>query len=91
MRVNGLDTDWFQVTTGLKQGCLLSPLLFNLFINSLVENIKNLNIGIDIGEEKVSLLLYADDLVLLSENENDIQILLDTLSAWCRDNKLQVK
>ena len=90
VRVNGLDTDWFQVTTGLKQGCMLSPLLFNLFINNLVENIKSLNIGIDIGEEKVSLLLYADDLVLLSENENDMQILLDTLSAWCRDNKLQV-
>ena len=86
----GLDTDWFHVTTGLKQGCLLSLLLFNLFINNLVESIKNLNIGIDVGEEKVSLLLYADDIILLAENENDMQIVLDMLSVWCRNNKLQV-
>ena len=89
VRLNGLDTDWFQVTTGLKQGRLLLPLLFNFFINNLVESFKSLNIGIDVGEEKGLLLLYADDLVLLAENENDMQILLDILSVWWRNNKLQ--
>ena len=32
-RINGTNTDWFQVTSGLKQGCLLSPLLFHMYVN----------------------------------------------------------
>ena len=40
-------------------------------------------------EEKDKLLLYADDLVLLAENENDMQLLLDMLYVWCRDNTLR--
>ena len=44
VRLNGIDTNWFRVTNGLKQGCMLSPLLFNMFINNLVETI-NLVLG----------------------------------------------
>ncbi len=35
MKVNGVKSNWFSVNTGLKQGCVISPLLFNLFINEL--------------------------------------------------------
>ena len=90
VRLNGIDTNWFRVTNGLKQGCMLSPLLFNMFINNLVETIKGLGIGVDIGQEKVSILMYADDLVLLAENENDLQLLLNVLSDWCRSNRINV-
>ena len=69
---------------------MLSPLLFNMFIKNLVETIKNLGVGVDIGQEKVSILMYADDLVLLAENENDLQLLLNVLSGWCRDNHIVV-
>ena len=62
-RLNGLHTDWFNVSTGLKQGCLLSPLLFNVFINNLVHATKSFNVGVDIDGEKVRIFLYADDLV----------------------------
>ena len=48
VRVNGLKTNWFTVNCGLKQGCNLSTLLFNLFINDLVDTINSTNIGIDI-------------------------------------------
>ena len=90
VRLNGIDTNWFRVTNGLKQGCMLSPLLFNMFVNNLVETIKGLGIGVDIGQEKVSILMYADDLVLLAENENDLQLLLNVLSDWCRSNRINV-
>ena len=77
----------FPVNTCLKQGCIISPLLFNSFINDLTDEIKKLNIGIDIGEEKVYILLYADDIVFLAENEIDMQKNLNTLEFWCNSNK----
>ena len=67
-------TEWFNVNSGLKQGCVLSPVLFNIYINSLVTDIKALDIGIDIESEKNCILLYADDIVLIAENENDLQL-----------------
>ena len=80
VRVNGLKTNWFTVSCGLKQGCNLSTLLFKLFINDLVERINLTNKAIDIDGETVSALLYADDLVLLAPSEQDLQILLNELS-----------
>ena len=75
---------------GLKQGCMLSPLLFNLFINDLVEAINSLGVRVDIGQEKVSVLSYADALVLVAETVADLQKLLDTLSNWCTRNHIKV-
>ncbi|KAK3103953.1 hypothetical protein FSP39_023219 [Pinctada imbricata] len=83
VKVNNSFTKWFSVTQGLKQGCILSPILFNMFINTLVRDIKALDVGIDIDGEKVAILLYADDIVLLGESENDLQLILNVLNSWC--------
>lgn len=90
VRLNGLITEWFSVDCGLKQGCNLSPILFNFFINDLESRISALDLGIDIDGEKISILLYADDVVLICENEEDLQTILDTLHIWCKDNELNV-
>ncbi|CAG2200582.1 unnamed protein product [Mytilus edulis] len=90
VRINGQLTDWFNVQCGLKQGCLLSPLLFNVYVNGLVTYICSLNAGINIDEENVSILLYADDLVLLAGSESDLQVLLDGLQLWCAENKMTI-
>jgi len=90
IKLNGSLTDWFSVNTGLKQGCIISPLLFNIYINELIDAIKALNVGIDIGNEKVCILLYADDVVFLCENEKDLQKMLNTLESWCYSNKINV-
>ncbi len=82
--VNGLKSKWFDVSIGLRQGCLLSPMLFNLYINDLAREMKELNVGVMIdGGEKVCLLLYADDLCLIADNERDFQAMLNVLSDWC--------
>jgi len=90
VKVNGSVTDWFDVNTGLRQGCLLSPLLFNLYINDLVLSIKSSCHGIPIGGENVSLLMYADDLVLIARNENDLQKMLIKLYEWCEQWKINI-
>ena len=52
IKFNGNLTEWLSVDSGFKQGCVLSPILFNIFINNLVIDIKDLDIGIDIDVEK---------------------------------------
>ena len=84
VRVNGCYSDWFDVHAGLKQGCVLSPLLFNAFVNDLIHAIRSLNCGVPFDEDdSVSILLYADDIVLLSDNEEKLQTMLDCLNDWC--------
>ena len=82
VRINGLTTDFFNVNCGLKQGCLLSPLLFNLYIDDLVRDMNLLNIGIDSDGEKLCILLYADDVILIADTEADLQSLLNCLYDW---------
>ncbi|XP_063406305.1 uncharacterized protein LOC134690258 [Mytilus trossulus] len=90
VRLNGNMTEWFNVNTGLKQGFVLSTVMFNIFINDLIDDIKLLDIGINIDGEKLSILLYADDIVLLAENAEDLQKILDVLNVWCNHNSLKV-
>ena len=90
VRINGMCSNWFSINSGLRQGCALSPLLFNLFIDDLANRIKSLGKGISVDDEKVSILLYADDIVLIAENEQDLQYMLNELNQWCKSNAMHV-
>ena len=58
----------------------LVPLLFNLYINDLALSINALGKGITLNNDKLSLFMYADDIVLIAENENDLQSMLKELT-----------
>ena len=83
VRINGHHSDWFNVSCGLKQGCLLLRLLFSLYVNNLAQDINDVGIGVTIADMKLSILLYADDIILLAETESDLQSMLDSLTQWC--------
>ena len=89
VKVNNDLTDWFEIQNGVKQGCILSPTLFSMFINDLAEDINTAELGVQCKENMVSSLLFADDLVILAENEVNLQGLLNILSNWC--NKWGIK
>ena len=72
------------------RGCSLSTLWFNLYINDLITHIKAFDVGIDIGDEKVAIMLYADDLILIGQYELELQWLLDELGKWCAKTRLKV-
>ena len=84
VRVNCQQTDWFDVICGLKQGCILSPMLFNLFINDLTRVINDVGSGISVGDTPLSILLYADDFVLIADSKLKLQSLLTRLDQWCK-------
>ncbi len=90
VRLNRIYTDWFDVNIGVKQGYILSPTLFSIFINDLVGNINALGLGIQIEDLCQSILLFADDIALISDTEESHQAMLDSLSDWCNKWRLQI-
>ena len=82
IRINNKLTDWFDCATGVKLGCNLSPTLFAIFANDLVKEVNDLDIGMKVEELKLSILMYADDIVLMSDSEEKLQTMLDTVHNW---------
>ena len=90
LRLNSFYTDWFSPENGVRQGDTMSPTLFALYINDLVENLNEIGKGVKIGNNSVSALLYADDIVLLAEKETDLQDMLNVLDKWCTNWRMVV-
>ena len=74
-------TDWFSLEVGLRQGCILSPVLFSIFIDGLAEEVKKIG-GARYGEIEMSLLLFADDIVLVAENAKMLQKMLEVVYKY---------
>ena len=70
VKINNYKTSIFDISSGVKQDDTLSPTLFSMFINDLAVDMKNLNCGVDAGGLNVSILLYADEIILIAPNEN---------------------
>ena len=87
--VNGYISDWFDIHNGVRQGDSLSATLFCLYINDIIDDLDQCN-GIYVYDKKITCLLYADDLVLISENENDLQNMLNILKEWCQKWRMSV-
>ena len=64
-------TDWFQIRKGVRQGCILSPCLFNFYAEYIMRNteLDEAQAGIKISRRNINNLRYADDTTLLAERE----------------------
>ena len=71
-------TDWFQIGKGVCQGCILSPCLCNLYAEYIMRNagLEEAQTGIKIAERNTNNLRYADDTILMAENEEELKSLL---------------
>ena len=90
VRVNTEVTDWFDVTTGVRQGDSLSPTLFSIYLNDLAEEIINSKSGIMIDAFCLSILLYADDIALIAPTSEKLQSMLNIVSNWCEKWGMQI-
>ena len=74
---NGI-TDWFQIGKGVHQGCILSPCLFNLHAEYIMQNARldETQAGIKIAGRNINNLRYADDTTLMAESEEELKSLL---------------
>ena len=89
--LNDYETEYFNCPIGVKQGDCLSPTLFAIFINDLASEVKSSNIGLKLNDELfLNILMYADDIVLLAEKEEDLQALLFMVENWCKKWRLEV-
>jgi hypothetical protein len=63
------------INQGVRQGCSLSPMLFNIYVDDILSELKNkINSGIKLTNDvTVNMLLFADDMVILQENEDNLQ------------------
>ena len=71
-------TDWFQIGKGVRQGCILSPCLFNLNAECIMRNagLQEAHAGIKISGRNINNLRYTDDTTLMAENEEELKSLL---------------
>ena len=81
-------TDWVQLKKGVRQGCVLSPMLFSMYTEELIRRVKKENYGVTVGENKIGTLLYADDIVLIAEEEDTLQRMLDIAVDYSREFSL---
>ena len=78
-RIRHGTTDWFQIEKGVRQGCILSPCLFNLYAEYIMRNtgLEEAQAGIKIAGRNINNLRYADDTALMAESEEELKKPLD--------------
>jgi hypothetical protein len=90
IELKGNRSDLIAWKRGMKQGCSLSPLLFNLCLELLLQLVKKRHSGrgafVQVGDERIefNVQTYVDDVVFISELPGSVQEMLSTLDAYIR-------
>ena len=87
--LNGIVSESISLGAGVRQGCVLSPLLFDLYVRDLEERLIKEGVGVEIGPAKnIPGMFFADDIVLLAEGGKNLQRLLDIVGDFGEERKL---
>ena len=90
VKIDGKLSSEFKIHAGVRQGCIMSPLLFNIFLSDLPEKLHQgdkVSLSQDVT---INCLIWADDVLILSETEDGLHSSLQKLNVYCKSNGLTV-
>ena len=84
---------WFKIGKGVRQGCILSSCLFNLYAEYIMRNagLDEAQVGIKIARRNLNNLRYADDTILMAESEEELKSLLMKVKEESEKNWLKIE
>ena len=91
VQMNGSIGEWFRTTVGVRQGCLLSPTLFNIFLERIMSDALEEHDGkVSIGGRNITNLRFANDIDALAEEEQELEALVESLDKTCTRYKMEI-
>ena len=91
VQMNGSIGERFRTTVGVRQGCLLSPTLFNIFLEPIMSDALEEHDGkVSIGGRNITNLRFADDIDALAEEEQELEALVESLDKTCTRYKMEI-
>ena len=89
--MNGSVGEWLRTTVGVRQGCLLSLTLFNIFLKQIMSDALEENDGkVSIGGRSITNLRFANDIDSLAEEEQELEALVESLHKTCTRYKMEI-
>ena len=87
--IDGVASSEYTVGHGLREGAVLSPVLYSVFIDGIAERLEALGVGVDVRGQLIRCLLYADDIVLVADSARDLQRMLDVCQNFADASSFQ--
>ena len=81
--ING-ESRSFKIKKGVRQGCILSPILFNMNSEELIREALDDTRGIKVNGVTITNIRYADDTIIIAETEHDLQVMITRLNETCK-------
>ena len=85
VRWNDTESASFHITSDVRQGCVLSPIMFKCFINDLILTLTSSDLGCHTQDQYIGCIFYADDILLLSASMNMLQDMLNVCYSVSND------
>ena len=90
VKINNQCTQPFPINQGVRQGYVLSPLLFNVFLADLPKKLNMVQEKLVVDDLELNSLYWADDIVLLSKSQEKSSEMINVLASYCKENKLTI-
>ena len=88
VRWNGAESEIFSVQNGVRQGAVLSPLLFSIYVNELIQRLRDSGIGCWVGGSFMGIFAYADDLIILAPRRDALQKMIQISESYMTEHKI---